>query len=180
MECGYRGTRLEAVAQRAGVTTGAIYSIFGGKRELFLVAFQELDNFPRLADVAEPGTAMTEVLSRFGRAWAGQISGPHLAMRYTVSLELLLDMRGDPAAEQRTRLAAEQSLAELASELRTFARAAHERLPRPAPELALALIAALSGLGIARVQTDLPSDELFGYVAASLWAGPPARSSRRP
>lgn len=172
LEHGYRGTRLDAVARRAGVTTGAIYSIFGGKRALFIAAFQRPEDVPRLTDLSEPGDPMAEVLAAFGRAWAARAGEPGSAARHTVTLELLLDMRGDAEAERATRDYLDVQLAELARDLRRYARAAGEPLPRPAADLALALVGSLSGLAVARVQAGLASDDLFGYVAASLWAGP--------
>ena len=50
VEVGYANAQLEEIAERAGLTKGAIYSIFGGKRELLRAVVDEhaRDVFPLL------------------------------------------------------------------------------------------------------------------------------------
>lgn len=55
-EIGYVAARLDAIAERAGYTKGAVYSNFGSKQELFATLLSE-----RLADTA------ADVLSQVGR-----------------------------------------------------------------------------------------------------------------
>ena len=41
LRSGYHGTTVEAIAREAGFTTGAIYSRFAGKADLFLALLEE-------------------------------------------------------------------------------------------------------------------------------------------
>jgi AcrR family transcriptional regulator len=41
---GFRGASVEEIARRAGATTGALYSNFGGKEDLFLELFEQRTN----------------------------------------------------------------------------------------------------------------------------------------
>ena len=52
-EAGYHETRVDEIARRAGLSKGAIYWHFDGKRELFLALFERyLDAFSACRDVA--------------------------------------------------------------------------------------------------------------------------------
>ena len=56
-ECGFDAARVAAIARRAGLTTGAIYARWPGKRELFLAAVQRLTY--RRKDFEDTGSAMS-------------------------------------------------------------------------------------------------------------------------
>lgn len=72
-EHGFRDAKVDAIAERAGLTRGAVYSNFPGKRALY---------FAVLADVAEhapepphpkPGRTGREALGAFARSWISQL-----------------------------------------------------------------------------------------------------------
>jgi AcrR family transcriptional regulator len=171
-ERGYNATSVEAVAERAGVTTGSIYSIFGGKRQLFQAAFNEVNQLPALADVATPGTPMLEVLDAFGRRWAEVSARPMTQTSYDLALELRVATRGDKVAAAEEQESYKLHIQAIAKELTAFASASGESLPMPANDLARCLAGALAGLAYARVRTGAPDVKYFGYLAASLWSGP--------
>lgn len=64
---GYSGARVQTIAERAGLTTGAIYNRFSGKSELLLEA---LDRHTRalLDDLAEAELGATDILQTVGVA----------------------------------------------------------------------------------------------------------------
>jgi len=169
---GYAGTSLEAVAAAAGVTTGAIYSIFGSKRDLFLETFLAQFPEPRLADVVEPGTPMAEGLRAFGMAWAERYDDPRANAVYGIGLELMVSVRSEPDVVSRMLDQYKPQRQLLADDLALRGKQAKEELPLPALDLAVALHACLSGLTGERINTGQPSNDVFGYVAAALWARP--------
>ncbi|GAB1823746.1 TetR/AcrR family transcriptional regulator [Herbidospora sp. RD11066] len=170
-ERGYLATSVEAVAERAGVTTGSIYSIFGGKRQLFMQAFDEISRLPRLADVATKGTPMAEALEAYGRQWSELTNQPTTNTALDLSMELRMTARGDAAVVEAEKKRYAAMIQELADELTEYATASGEEFPLPALDLARVLAASLGGLALARVQTGEPRGEFFGYAAASLWSG---------
>lgn len=90
-EEGPHAVNLRAIAAEAGTSTTAIYSLFGGKadlfRELYLEGFRRLAT--RLADVPAGGDPLTRI-SRVGEAYIrSALASPHL---YNV-------MFGPPLAE---------------------------------------------------------------------------------
>ena len=107
---GYTATSLAAVAERAGYSTGAVYSNFGGKAELALQVLEEIQSeqlgeLERILAAPEPVDARLTALEH----WAAQAmaSGwPRL------ELEFALDARTHPslvraeAARQRSAAAA--------------------------------------------------------------------------
>ncbi|NHD18318.1 MULTISPECIES: TetR/AcrR family transcriptional regulator [unclassified Actinopolyspora] len=78
-EKGPEGVSLRALAQEAGTTTRAIYSLFGGREQLLRAVFDEA--FARfgahLAEVAGTGDPREDIL-RLGRAYrASALDDPH-------------------------------------------------------------------------------------------------------
>lgn len=99
---GFREAKVDAIAERAGLTRGAVYSNFPGKRALY---------FAVLADLAEdpadpPAVAAGEVrsaraaLGAFARAWAGR-----LPLTTDDPAEIAVDLMPEILAEERTRQA---------------------------------------------------------------------------
>ena len=71
-ERGYEAVGIEAIAEEAGLTTGAIYSIFGAKHGLLLAVLDDL--FDRLTTAVRPleqdtGLTAEEVLDGYARAY---------------------------------------------------------------------------------------------------------------
>ncbi|MEV5751215.1 TetR/AcrR family transcriptional regulator [Actinoallomurus sp. NPDC052308] len=72
-ECGYRDAKVDHIAERAGLTRGAVYSNFPGKRALYFSVLAE--DAERAAPAPAPATAGTarEALAAFARAWVGRL-----------------------------------------------------------------------------------------------------------
>jgi AcrR family transcriptional regulator len=89
---GYQRTTAQAIANRAGVTWGAVQHHFGGKDELLLAVLE--DTFTRFAermtDIAAKKTPMEDRVSLFiDRAWE------HFRSRhFRTAFEILLDYLG--------------------------------------------------------------------------------------
>ncbi len=83
-EQGYDGSGVQAIAKRAGFTTGAIYGRFSGKAELLLAAIEERSNDELDVLFAEHGFTAdaTDVLNQVGG---------HLVTRQDSSGQLLLE-----------------------------------------------------------------------------------------
>ncbi|MCE7004973.1 TetR/AcrR family transcriptional regulator [Kibdelosporangium philippinense] len=86
---GYRAATVEAIAAKADLTTGAVYSAFGGKRELFLAAIQHCRAEQALA---LSGRTPVEVLRSFGAAMAaiGSTSDARRLFRFELELAPLV------------------------------------------------------------------------------------------
>lgn len=72
-ERGYRDAKVDHIAERAGLTRGAVYSNFPGKRALYFSVLAE--DAERAAVPATPTTAGTarEALGAFARAWVDRL-----------------------------------------------------------------------------------------------------------
>jgi AcrR family transcriptional regulator len=95
---GYQAARLEDIAASAGLTTGAIYSIFGSKQKLMDAAVQlvaaELE--ADLSSLQDPELSLDEVLRRYARMVFQVVKRPEGRDRYAVELEaVILVLRGD-------------------------------------------------------------------------------------
>jgi AcrR family transcriptional regulator len=168
-ERGYAGTSVEAVARRAGLTTGAIYSIFGSKVELLTQVFQVHRPIPSLAEIGRRRRDMAGVLEAYGRYWARRLRSPDARMAVELALELQLAILRDQAVFDEARAAFATGRSQLAEELAAAAEARSESLPVPAEELATSLIAAMQGLSqIALIVDGVPDEAVFGSVARRL------------
>jgi AcrR family transcriptional regulator len=82
-ERGFAATRLEDVAQRAGVTKGTLYLYFPSKEELFKAVVREAivagiaRSEARIGDASEPGP---QLLGYVLRSWAAQAETPGSAI----------------------------------------------------------------------------------------------------
>jgi AcrR family transcriptional regulator len=168
---GFHGASVEEVASRAGFSTGALYSNFDGKEDLFLVLMErEIDEHAReisaavsmrdsVADRATGGAQqwMTmierepELLLLFMEFWAYGVRDPQVRPKVAARFA---QMR-----EVRTRL--------IADAVREF----DLELALPAEQLAIAIDALADG--IARQKLADPAavpDELMGTVLALLFS----------
>src|SRR5947208_2684538 len=65
-EMGYEHTTLEAVAKRAGMTTGAIYGNFKNREELFVALGQAY--WPDMKPKVKPGASVPEIMRAMAKA----------------------------------------------------------------------------------------------------------------
>src|SRR5215470_9974949 len=64
-ERGHENTTLEAIAERAGMTTGAIYGNFKNREELFISLGQTY--WPPIAPKVPPGATFAEAMQAFAK-----------------------------------------------------------------------------------------------------------------
>lgn len=168
-ESGYAGTSVDAVARRAGLTKGAVYSIFGSKAELFLsLLTPQWGVFP-LRSVAAPEDGLPAALAAYGRQWAALVSAPEAERAVRLVLELYLEASRQPEVLARLRDTVASGTALLAAELQEFADAEGRVLRRGHDCLAEALIALLQGLSQqAATGLGAPDPDLYAAAAVAL------------
>ena len=165
---GYHGVSVEEIASRAGVTTGAVYSIFGGKRELFAAALRDGWRVPSLADAAPLGVPLRDAVARLGMTWGQLAADRRAAAAFEVGMELAMTTLRDEAGRAAAIADWNNDRDRLASELERYAAAAGETLPVPAVQLATRLVSALGGMSMIRIQTGQLEPTDFAAVARSL------------
>jgi len=156
---GYAATSVEALAAEAGFTTGAIYSNFGGKADLFIAVLEQVTagELDVVREALASATTDEQRLELFTRATA--MDGARFRARIAATLEFLSVVRHDPALQARVLAAqrlADEALGELVSALCTSLGIDP---PRSAQELALEVNALLTGLAIRSlfdVELDVP------------------------
>ncbi|MCQ8829974.1 TetR/AcrR family transcriptional regulator [Streptomyces malaysiensis] len=93
---------LSAIAQAAGLTTGAVYSIFGSRQNLLVELLAE--DFHRyqgaLAELADPELGLRAVLVGVADAWLTTYAGESAA-RWSFELNLALAAIRDPKLKAR-------------------------------------------------------------------------------
>lgn len=177
---GFHAASVEEIAENAGFSTGAVYSNFAGKEELFLALFEEHTN-RRIRDVEKVAAAgaSREAQSRqaelqfkafteeepdwpllFYEFWAYAVRDPRLRTRW---------------AEGRRRLRSA-----IAAALQEAARARGVELPVPAEHLAIAVNALANGAATERLaDPDAVPDDLFPETLALLMRGVETASRER-
>ncbi len=72
-ERGFPGAKVDAIAERAGLTRGAVYSNFPGKRALYFAVLADLaERVPEPAH-PQPGRTAPEALGALARAWVAEL-----------------------------------------------------------------------------------------------------------
>ncbi len=154
MTRGYAAVSVDAVAQEAGFTTGAVYSNFDGKADLFL-AVLERSTYAELAAVRvalEQAVTDEQRLEVFTTAIARDPG--RWRARVAATLEFLSDAQGKPELLARMREAqalADQAVSELVA---AVCEAIGVALPAPPVELAQDLMAALNGYAVRALFDD--------------------------
>ncbi|ANZ35627.1 hypothetical protein BBK82_05575 [Lentzea guizhouensis] len=147
---GYAAARLEDIAERAELTTGAIYSIFGSKQDLLVAAVGRLadDVGAELTSVVGNELTLVDALGAIASAYHRAAAGPAARQRLAFELELLSLVLRDPAAGREVLGAAlwrtENLLAGLLTGRRTTTGA--ETTAAQARQLAPAVASLLGGL----------------------------------
>ena len=104
-EKGYERAGVAEIARRAGVTTGAIYSRYGGKAELLLEAVDHHvpDSIDNILNGGSAVSSPTEVLSSLGDHLLDPLDGGH-----ALFLEAVVAARRDPDLADRLRRRVEE------------------------------------------------------------------------
>jgi len=177
---GFHGASVEEIASAAGFSTGALYSNFDGKEDLFLALMErEIDEHAReIAAAVRSRASMSERAAGGARSWMAVIERePDL---------LLLFMEfwayGVRDAQVRPKVAARfaqmrQTLTVLIAEgVRDF----DLELAIPAEQLAIAIDALADGIARQKLaDPDAVPDELMGEVLALLFAAVTRPAARR-
>ncbi|MGW7074860.1 TetR/AcrR family transcriptional regulator [Streptomyces sp. NPDC054866] len=151
---GYAAARLEDIAARAGLTTGAVYSLFGSKRRLLAAAVEHLAHRLRtgLEDLAaREDLTLREVLRGLATVMHRVAAGEPAAQWYAFEVEAAsLALRDPDLAETLARHTAE--ITDLVRRILTgrvidpTAPAAARTTPEQAAHLAPAVRALTAGL----------------------------------
>ena len=104
-EKGYERAGVAEIARRAGVTTGAIYSRYGGKAELLLEAVDHHvpDSIDNILNGRSAVSSPTEALSSLGDHLLDPLDGGH-----ALFLEAVVAARRDPELAERLRRRVEE------------------------------------------------------------------------
>ncbi len=146
------GVRLEAIAAAAGLTTGAIYSIFGSKDALMVaVLADEISRVDLAIQDYDPALSLADVIDQYVRTWIATYRG---YSKTQVAFELRLLLSATENEELRRQLSAL-----LDAEIRQLARLLENRIvtygqppgratPGQAMAIATAVKAVLTGFGL--------------------------------
>jgi AcrR family transcriptional regulator len=169
---GFHGASVEAISEDAGLSTGAIYSNFKGKEDLFLSLYEERIERRRgelrsaveragggRAGVAAAGANVAEVLGS-ERDW------------FVLYFEFALHAARDPTFARRFRKLRQEGLRELRAGLSAGLEHAGLEPKLPAKEVARALRGLSYGLALDRLVGDSRGpDALFGRVTELIFRG---------
>jgi AcrR family transcriptional regulator len=169
---GFHGASVEEIASHAGFSTGALYSNFDGKEDLFLVLMEReiAEHAREIAQAVSARASVAERASGGAEQWMTMIERePEL---------LLLFMEfwayGVREAQVRPKIAARfaQVRAMLTQLIEDSAREFSLELTLPASELAIAIDALADGIARQKLtDPDAVPDQLMGRVIALLLAG---------
>jgi AcrR family transcriptional regulator len=180
-ESGFHGASVEEIATRAGFSTGALYSNFDGKEDLFLVLMErEIEEHAReiSAAVAER-PSVSERATGGARRWMTMIERePELLLLF---MEFWAYGVREPAVRPKVAERFAQVRRLLTRLIEDGAREFELELALPAEQLAIAVDALADG--IARQKLADPSavpDDLMGRVLALLFAGATAATGSSP
>lgn len=100
-EHGFRNAKIDGIAARAGLTRGAVYSNFPGKRALYFAVLADLAERAPEPPRPEPGRTSGEALSAFARAWVARL--PLATDEQRGPARLGMDLMPEVVADERTR-----------------------------------------------------------------------------
>jgi AcrR family transcriptional regulator len=172
-EKGYEQTTLEAVAKRAGMTTGAIYGNFKNREELLAAMGQAY--WPDIKPKVKPGASLPEIMRALAKATiavmpdrkamaVGRLTG----VAYTLRQKDLL---------AQVQAVTETSYAAGAEWLRTIVK--EDELPMPAEQMVRVIHALSEGLVLQTLLTpDLFPKSLY-YAAFDALASGSTRAKRK-
>lgn len=146
------GVRLDAIAGEAGLTTGAIYSIFGSKRDLLVAVLD--DQISRVdlgARGYDPALPLGAVIDRYVQTWIATYSG-YSKTQAAFELNLLLSAMEHEDLRLRLTQVLDAEIGQLAGLLENriidAARPSHRTTAQDAMAVATAIKAILTGFGI--------------------------------
>ena len=175
---GYAGASVEEVAREAGFSTGALYSNFDGKEDLFLALLAHTVErvSGRVAEAIAERPTVEERARLAAAEWMDFVD------REPEQVQLFVEFWAyavrDPEVRPRFAAAYAGPRAATARLIDESARALGMRPTLPAEQLATAVDALADGLALQRlVDPGSVPDALFGDVLSALLAGASARDS---
>jgi AcrR family transcriptional regulator len=179
---GFHGASVEEIASEAGFSTGALYSNFTGKEDLFLVLMErEIEEHAReISDAVGARASMSERATGGARQWMRMIQ------REPEVLLLFMEFWAYGVRDARVRPKVAARFAQVRELLtRLIADGVREfdlELDIPAEQLAVAIDALADGIARQKLaDPDAVPDELMGRVLSLLFAGatrPTGRGTR--
>lgn len=169
-ERGWTACSLQAVARRAGLTTGAVYSTFGSRGALLAAwMVRRVESYGLPSDEPDPAPAV----AAFARSYYASTQDAEGVQLVTMQLDLVRLAATDQALAEALRDGFEQLLEELVAGL--DARGA-QVAGLTTPQLARRLVAVLQGLLIQRIGFSAPVTEQDFVDAALAVIGRPGSS----
>ena len=92
-ERGFRDAKIDAIAERADLTRGGVYSNFPSKRALYLAVLAEQAANTPAPPHARPGTTTKEALGAFARAWITRHADHDEALHRDLMPEIVAEER---------------------------------------------------------------------------------------
>jgi AcrR family transcriptional regulator len=169
---GYHGASVEEIAAEAGYTTGAVYSNFKGKEDLFLALSdgelqKRLADYRAVVDTLDSPEGVEQTASeRFGDFIRDDPDWPLLYFESWAYGARNRKLRGD-FVKQR-----EAEMKVIAEAIERQTAAAGVELPLPAEQVAVGIGALVNGLAFERVlDPNSVPDDLFGLILSRLVVG---------
>jgi AcrR family transcriptional regulator len=179
---GFHGASVEEIASEAGFSTGALYSNFDGKEDLFLVLMErEIDEHAReISDAVSARSSIDERATGGARQWMTMIERePEVLLLFMEFWAYgVRDAQVRPKVAARFAQVREMLTKLIADGVREF----DLELEIPAEQLAVAVDALADGIARQKLaDPDAVPDELMGRVLSLLFAGatrPAGRDTR--
>jgi AcrR family transcriptional regulator len=169
---GYHGASVDEIADEAGFSTGALYSNFDGKEDLFLAIVEaELHARARELAVAVGDRGTVDVRARGGAVyWMGFVERePQTVLLF---MEFWAYAVRDPAVRPRVAERFAEVRAMLTRLIADASRDLGLELALPAEQLAIAVDALADGIARQKLaDPDAVPDELLGTALSMLFAG---------
>jgi AcrR family transcriptional regulator len=166
---GFHGASVEEIAAEAGFSTGALYSNFDGKEDLFLVLMErEIGEHAReIADAVRARTSVAERAEGGARQWMTMIERePDVLLLF---MEFWAYGVRDPEVRPKVAARFAQIREELTRLIADGVRELDLELALPAEHLALAIDALADGIARHKLaEPDAVPDELMGQVLTLL------------
>ncbi len=169
-ESGFHGASVEEIATRAGFSTGALYSNFGGKEDLFLVLMErEIEEHAReIAEAVAKRPSVSERATGGARRWMMMIERePELLLLF---MEFWAYGVREPAVRPKVAERFAQVRRLLTRLIEDGVREFELELALPAEQLAIAVDALADGIARQRLaDPEAVPDELMGTVLSLLF-----------
>jgi AcrR family transcriptional regulator len=168
---GFHGASVEEIASAAGFSTGALYSNFGGKEDLFLVLMErEIESHSReVREAVRRRTSVAERATGGAAVWMTMIERePELLLLF---MEFWAYGVRDPHVRPKVAARFAQARQMLTALIAEGAREFELELEIPAEQLAVAIDALADGIARQKLaDPDAVPDDLMGRVLSLLLA----------